>query len=404
MTPSHAALLRKHRPILRYDSNECYFADSAAEWTDHHGNRLKRDSEILATAGGEGGAPDLSLEFLAGEYPGAIAAEKSDLIDCPDQNYVADAAEMHQRSAYRNKMYGRVRREPNGGSLWLQYWFFYFYNDFNLIGSLIKAGLHEGDWEMIQLRLDEDEVPDLAVYAQHTGGDHRSWVEVERPDGGDRPVVYVARGSHASYFDAGIHWTGHWWDHADGERKSPEVALLAIDIDPGDWGWTRWPGHWGGTVGGSGLLDDSSPSAPIEHGQWHDPAVLLPKAAATEARMEAVVPPELPVLKSAVPRRSPGGLAIEYVAMPVGDEALLGLAVTVNSVDEPGVPPSTYPIESSAPAGTVSLAVPLDPKKRYDVTVSAAFEPNLATESIRTDLPPDPAHPGTPPTPPAAES
>jgi hypothetical protein len=404
MTLGHAELLQKHRPILRYDSNECYFADSAAEWTDHRGNRLKRGSEILATAGGDPGVPALSLEFLGLEYPGGVVAEKSDLVDCPDKDYVADAAEMHRQPVYRNKMYGRTQREPDGGSLWLQYWFFYFYNDFNLIGSLIKAGLHEGDWEMVQLRLGEDEVPDLAVYAQHTGGDQRSWDEVERPDGGDRPVVYVARGSHASYFDPGIQWTGHWWDHADGKRKSPEVALLAVDIDAGDWGWIHWPGRWGGTVGGPLPLDDGSPSAPIEHGQWHDPAVLLTKASETRALMEAAVPPGLPVLKSAIPRRLAGGLSIDYVAAPVGDEALLGLVVTLNSVDEPDVPPTTYTVETSTPTGTASLPISPDPKKRYDIALSAAFEPDLATEAIRIDLPPDRAHPPTPPTPPAAES
>ena len=35
-----AELLQRHRPFLKYDSHENYFADSAAVWTDNPGNRL----------------------------------------------------------------------------------------------------------------------------------------------------------------------------------------------------------------------------------------------------------------------------------------------------------------------------------------------------------------------------
>jgi hypothetical protein len=386
---TQSELLQSHRPVLRYDSNESYFADSAAEWTDHRGNRLKRGSEVLAAADPDGATPALSLAFLGTEYPDKVEAEKTDLIDCPDQNYVADAAEMHQQAAYRNKMYGRAVREPDGGSLWLQYWFFYFYNDFNLIGPLIKAGLHEGDWEMIQLRLGEDEVPDLAAYAQHTAADVRPWSEVDLVDG-NRPVVYVARGSHASYFTAGTHWLGHGWDHANGKRKTPEVELLEIEGDAPGWEWVSWPGRWGGTVGGPvPLIDDASPTAPIMHGQWHNPADLLPKVD-DKARLLAAAPspPPLPVLSSVKAERTPAGFAVDYKVEPAVDEKLLGLAVTVNSVDEATVPPQTRTARASELSGIVHLDLPLDPNKRYDITVSAAFTPYLATKAIQVDLPP----------------
>ena len=35
-----AELLQRHIPVLRYDSQEPYFADAASEWTDNPGNQL----------------------------------------------------------------------------------------------------------------------------------------------------------------------------------------------------------------------------------------------------------------------------------------------------------------------------------------------------------------------------
>jgi Vacuolar protein sorting-associated protein 62 len=214
------ALLERHRPLLKYDSNESYFADSAEEWTNWKDNRLLKGGTLLAAATPGDGAAQLSLAFLGpDEYADKVAAERTDLIDCKGDDYAKAAHELHQDPRYRNRMYGRAVESK--GRWWLQYWFFYFFNDFNLIGHLVKAGLHEGDWEMIQLRLGEDEKPDYAVYAQHNGAEVRRWDQVDVVPGTERPLVYVARGSHASYFSPGKHQLGPVWaDFADGKRRS----------------------------------------------------------------------------------------------------------------------------------------------------------------------------------------
>jgi hypothetical protein len=91
----------------------------------------------------------------------------------------------------------------------LQYWFQYYYDDW--------ANRHEGDWEGITVllelsqdtirkgrELDESELlKDITLhdvgYAVHGDGYRRLWEDVQRTKD-DHPVVYVARGSSASYF------------------------------------------------------------------------------------------------------------------------------------------------------------------------------------------------------------
>ena len=169
------ALLRRFQPQLLYDSNEAFFADSAAEWTDNPGNvlcRLGHDGmpgEVLAAALPEQGQGQLGLDFLGHpDYGDGSAYRDGDAISDPERDYRDQYVALRQKPGYRNRMYSRAR-EDSDGRLWLQYWFFYFYNDYNLAGGI---GLHEGDWEMVQLRM-HDDAPDLAVYAQHRWAERR---------------------------------------------------------------------------------------------------------------------------------------------------------------------------------------------------------------------------------------
>ena len=246
-TTDLAQLLQRHTPVLRYDSQEPYFADAASEWTDNPGNQLKRaDGTVIAAATPTSGQPLLSLGFLGpAHYADGDAALAGDRIGVTSKDYAAQARAMHAQPQYANRVYGHAATGTDG-RLWLAYWFFYFYNDYNLIGPFIKAGLHEGDWEMIQLQLDPTgAVPDLAVYAQHAHAGQRPWSQVERV--GEQPVIYPARGSHASYFSADVHWTGDWFDFADGKRPAPPLTLEILSDVAGVDGWASWPGMWGGT-------------------------------------------------------------------------------------------------------------------------------------------------------------
>jgi hypothetical protein len=154
----------------------------------------------------------------------------------------------------------------------------------------------------------------------------------------------------------------------------------------------RWPGHWGDTkptkirlpfIQVKPPFDSDSPVGPAMHKQWDEPRLLAPELESTEP--EGVEPAAIPRLAKAEVRRIEDGLAIDYDVQVVDGVEPSGLVVTLNSPDEQ-VPPRTYSVEVEAPASEAHLPVRLDPAKRYDVYVSAAFADRSPTESRRTDL------------------
>jgi hypothetical protein len=379
------ALLMRHQPYLRYDSQEAYFADAAEMFTDGPGMRLRAagDTHDIATAG-----RGLSLAFLGHDdrYPGTtITPAAGDTLGVPDKQYRRRAAELHERPEIRNVVYGHVATDRHG-AVWLQYWFCYLYNDYNLLGGLIKAGLHEGDWELVQVRLGAAGAPDHAVYAQHADAAGRPWDQVELVPGTERPVVYVARGSHASYFEPGTKWTGVWFDYADGKRQSPgRQRLVHVADGARDSRWVRWPGRWGDTPRGRGIAPADSPRSPGARTHWRDPQALLEVAVATalEALPARPAPPAAPTVTV---QRTPGGARLAWSVVPAADGTLPAiLTVTVNSKDLPS-PPMTTNYEVDTERGVLELDG-LDPAKRYDIFVSDATAAGLASESVRRDLP-----------------
>ena len=372
----HSALLVRFQPQLRYDSNEAFFADSAAEWTDNPGNVLRRTEggqlgEVIAeTAPGTGSAL-LGLAFLgASEYANGQPVSEDDAISAQKHNYRAMYVALRQLPGYKNRMYGRAK-EDSRGRLWLQYWFFYFFNDYNLAGGI---GLHEGDWEMVQFRMSPDgERPDLALYAQHVHAEQAPWEHVEKPtDSPATPVVYVARGSHASYFEAGYHETEAWYDIADGKRMPPKLELEIIGDDPP--GWILWPGRWGDTRARVPKIDQPSPHGPAAKTQWDDPETLSDRAR-THVRPAALPAPDVEI------ERRNGRLVVSFdFSMRVGPKPER-LVMTVNSRDD-ALPPRTFTFAvEPALRGRVETRFELNERQRYDVYLSITDNQGRPSES-----------------------
>ena len=383
----HDDLLRRFAPALRYDSNEQFFADSAAQYTDAPGLSLRRGPQgttpgaVIASAVPAGSEPKLSLGFLAPQtYGNGDAVEKADVLGVRGRDYRAQYVKLRtSRPDLNNRMYGRAA-EANG-RLWLQYWLWYFYNDYQLA---LGFGTHEGDWECIQLRMGIDgDAPDVAVYAQHRYGEKRNWDAVEKlPDSPEVPIAYIARGSHAAYFEAGYHQTEAWYDIADGKRPAPKLVLEIVE--DATHPWMRWPGRWGDTMPRNPRadLDQSAPTGPGTKKHWRDPDRLLDSARASVLRE----PPRAPDVTITRGDGDKLEIAYDFSARPDPPRALV---VTVNSRNEKGVPPTTHTFEEVAdePRGTITPDILLHPERHYDVYASTvAGDPPQPSASQFTEI------------------
>ena len=255
-----SALLAQYCPVVQYDSQERYFTDSAAILTEAPGTTLRR-------ADGESILAPVSLAKLGRNYPNGQAALATDYLQRPNDATDLDAALMHQTAGYANVAHGRV--DQIGAQTWLQYWFFMYYD------SQLNLGLatHQGDLEMIQLLL-VNGAPVLADYAQHRSGVTAPWGQVERD--GDHPVVYSARGSHASMMRWGLLVSTRSFLPDLNDNGGARVSLRLIELTDAATPWINWPGSWGDTKPGDSELGKLGVEAYSPHGfsshlAWRNP-------------------------------------------------------------------------------------------------------------------------------------
>jgi hypothetical protein len=352
--PSATDLLRRYSPSLRYETQETYFADSAAEMTDNFvvGSRqnylVSGSGTRLAAANPADPLANLSLSFLGDPaYADGRAATTSDYLDAANASYQQDAQRM-RAAGYGDRVYGRVATA--GGKTWLQYWLFSYYNPQNVLGF----GVHEGDWEFVQVGLDVSGAPDVATYAQHDGGERCDWSRVQRSADG-APVVYVALASHASYFSSGINPRGLYPD--DYHRGGGYQARPALDVVTASTPFMAWRGKWGAS--------SSSPIAPRRQGKWGDPAGFNASAAACTVGATQVA--------ATLRARDTGA----DVALPGIEAARDGSAVTVRYGP------------SSERGGSVTLVVSANAAGRPDVATARRARLQRAGGVVELRLPSD---------------
>jgi hypothetical protein len=368
------ALLNRYSPWLQYDSQESFFSDSASILTDGvspgppaRPNLLRRaDGTVLASADGAPAA--LNIEFLAADsYLSGAPVRDTDYLDAVGRDYVADARRMHGLADYGDRIYGRKTTDA-AGSRWLQYWFFAYYNNKSFLG----IGLHEGDWEMIQIRLGANDEPDEVTFAQHAHGERRSWPELETRDGA--PIVYVALGSHASHPHRGKYEAPVVPDYNDaaGPLVRPSLDLLDDDFPA----WVLWPGRWGSSRKRLEIEADS-PRGPSKHAQWRDPAAFHADARpghevrrAAQASRQLPEPPA-PILHA---RRAGDRAIVDYAfaAREPGQPTPTSIVLTIDSPDDT-LPPATHTYPVVGDKGSETLPLLLEPA-RYEIRASASSE------------------------------
>ncbi|MGH3013030.1 MAG: hypothetical protein ACRDMY_14495 [Gaiellaceae bacterium] len=191
----------------------------------------------------------------------------------PGCTYARESAElMDGRSSVT---YAHIAREPGVRGIALQFWFYYWFNQFN--------DLHESDWEMIQIAFDATTVrralargPSQLAYAQHTGGERRSWDDPRVEKEGTHPVVYASSGSHASqYWSAlflgnGRHGSGLGCDDTRGPSTRIAPTPVLVPTRPAfdsQFAWLAYNGHWGQHEPGV----SNGPTGPNTKHQWLEP-------------------------------------------------------------------------------------------------------------------------------------
>ena len=185
--------------------------------------------------------------------------------------------------------YAHIAREPNHEGFVLQYWFFWYFNQFN--------DLHEGDWEGMQLTFESNtakealqEEPGEMILFQHAGGEKAKWDDSKVQKEGDHPVVYPAAGSHASFYGSAVYvqngqnGSGVGCDNTTAplrELKLRPVMLPEAAPESGPFGWLSYRGRWGEREKGY----NNGPTGPVTKTVWREPFAWMEDQRSTSPRL-----------------------------------------------------------------------------------------------------------------------
>jgi hypothetical protein len=185
--------------------------------------------------------------------------------------------------------YAHIAREAGHSGFALQYWFFWYFNQFN--------DLHEGDWEGMQLTFDADspeealpEDPSEIILFQHAGGERAGWDDSKVQKDGSRPIVYPAAGSHATFYDSTVYvengqqGSGLGCDNTSEPLR--EVRLRPVLLpdqasESGRFKWLGYEGHWGERE----KSYNNGPTGPTTKTVWREPFSWMADQRTTSPRL-----------------------------------------------------------------------------------------------------------------------
>ena len=229
-------------------------------------------------------------ETIAGQVPAGGSSLRLDQRLCRAVEGVAATpcyAAAQEAHGSEPVVYGAAFRR--GSRIDLQYWVWYPWNGYS---PTLPAGnlwqVHEGDWEAVSVVLDRAGRPLVAGYSQHSEGKRRDWAKVSKR--GQRPLVYVAHGSHANYFGPGKHRLdprsvpsqlisiieAFGVAPVDHTGRGRVVQPRLVRVSASTPGWMAFAGAWGedGYVhfpDNAPLASGLGPRGPAFHEQWRRP-------------------------------------------------------------------------------------------------------------------------------------
>lgn len=339
-----AQLLETFAPLLRYHERERFRATRieslveasppAASPSGAVTELCDADGKAIASTVAGGDLPALSVDLLrkaGAEYPGTgVKADRRHFL----------AGYLPEEFAFTGPpiAYGRASGLADG-NVWLQYWLFSYDNPHHIVGN------HQGDWELVQIKVDPNRTRAeggllAATCFQHGDQDGREGDDLAKLlDGDGRLPVMVARGSHASYFDFEY---VHFGDEL--QEDAPAEPCQTIEIDE-DAGWLSWPGYWGK----SKVMDHPrSPRGPMMcRPEWFDPQKQHEAGAyARKLRSKEQVPAVM-TSTSVAPATGSLGLIVQGdPEQPVGDLEAAAKGMQLEAVS----------VKPLAPDGTISEA------------------------------------------------
>jgi hypothetical protein len=232
-------------------------------------------------------------------------------------------------------VYAHIAREPNHSGFALQYWFFWYFNQFN--------DLHEGDWEGMQLTFEADttaaalrEEPSEIILFQHAGGERASWTDPKVHKEGTRPIVYPAAGSHATFYDSAVYiengqqGSGVGCDNtSEPLRELPlrPVLLPETASEVGPFKWLTYDGRWGEREKGY----NNGPTGPQTKTVWKEPFAWMAEQRTSSPHLPggSIAGPQITGVFCGAVAQVSDFINLEAKSRPLAIATLLGLSILI---------------------------------------------------------------------------
>jgi hypothetical protein len=206
-------------------------------------------------------------------------------------DYARDFARLKREGRAPAVTYAHIAREAGRPGLAIQYWFFWYFNQFN--------DLHEGDWEGMQVVFESsdpagalEEGPSEIGLFQHGGGEKAKWADGKVEKDGTHPVVYPAAGSHATFYEAAVYvengrkGSGVGCDDTTAPLRRLVVEPIRVPTRPGPdsrFAWLNYEGRWGQWE----KSFNNGPTGPATKTRWLAPMTWMEEIRSSSPRLPA---------------------------------------------------------------------------------------------------------------------